>query len=381
MELGRGREARRAYGFDEVAIAPGAITVDPEDVDISTSVSSLNLPLPVISSAMDSVADANFVTVLGRLGGLGVLHLEGLQTRYENPQAAIEEIISADTADAVKTIQRIYTEPIKDELILRRIEEIRKNNVPVAVAAAPANAKRIAQVIGPNKIDIYVIQVTVTTARHISSRFESPCFTDIKELLQAPVLVGNCTSYQAALELMQAGADGLLVGVGPGAACTSRRVLGLGAPQITAIVDVAAARDDYEKMSGTRPSVIADGGMRRGGEVCKAIAAGADAVMIGSPMTGAFEAPGKGWHWGMSTPNAGLPRGTRIHTGSNCSLRELLLGPTSKDDGTRNLTGALRLSMASVGAQNIREMQQAELMIAPAFENEGKTLQRTQGVG
>jgi IMP dehydrogenase len=381
MELGRGRQAIRAYGFDEVAIAPGAVTIDPEDVDISTTLGPLTLPLPVLASAMDAVTDPNFAVALGRLGGLGVLNLEGLHTRYANPQDAIARIASADSKEVIATIQQVYTEPVKDELIGQRIEEIRQGKAPAAVSAAPASANRIAEIIGPDKIDVFVVQVTVTTARHISSRFAPPDFNKIKQLVKAPVIVGNCTGYQAAFELIEAGADGILVGVGPGAACTTRRALGIGVPQITAIVDVAAARDDFERQYGRRPAVIADGGMKRGGDICKAIAAGADAVMIGSPFAAAKEAPGKGYHWGMATANIGLPRGTRIKVGTEAALREILLGPTSRDDGTRNLMGALRLSMGSCGARNLREMQSAELIIAPAFDREGKTAQRTQGVG
>jgi len=381
MELGRGREARRTYGFEEVAIAPGAVTVDPEEVDISTSIGPVKLPLPVLSSAMDAVSDPSFVIALGRLGGLGVLHLEGLQTRYEKPQEAIAEIVVAEPSAVVKVIQRLYAEPIKEELIGRRIKEIREGGVPAAVAVSPGSARRFAEIIGPGQVEVFIVQITVTTARHISSRYEPPCFNTLKEKLQAPVLAGNCVGYQAALELMQAGADGVLVGVGPGAACTTRRALGLGVPQVTAIVDVAAAREAFERQEGRRPVVIADGGMRRGGEVCKAIAAGADAVMLGTPLAAAKEAPGQGCHWGMSTSNPVLPRGTRIHVGTSGTLREILLGPTSRDDGSMNLTGALRLAMGSCGARNLREMQKAELVIAPAFEGEGKAIQRTQGVG
>lgn len=381
MELGRGRETRRTYGFDEIAIAPGAATYDPEDVDISTTIGAVKLSVPVLSAAMDAVTDPSFAIALGRLGGLGVMNLEGLQTRYENPAEALAGIAAAETGAAIKLIQKLYAEPVKDELIGQRIAEIRAGKVPVAVAVSPASARRIAEIIGPNQVDIFVVQVTMTTARHISSRYASPDFKAIKELVKAPILVGNCVNYQAAWELMEAGVDGILVGVGPGAACTTRRVLGIGVPQITAVVDIAAARNDFEKRHGRRPSVIADGGMRRGGEVCKAFAAGADAVMLGSPLAAAKEAPGNGWQWGMSTGNVGLPRGTRIQVSQSCALRELLLGPTSQDDGTRNLFGALRLSMASVGAPNIREMQQAELVIAPSFEGEGKAIQRSQGVG
>jgi len=381
MELGIGRQARRTYGFDEVAIAPGAVTIDPEEVDISTAIGEVKLPLPVLASAMDAVVDPQFAIALGKLGGLGVLQLEGLQARYAEPQKVIAEIIAADAGEAIKLIQRIYSEPVKDDLILRRVQEIRQGGVPVAVAVAPASAKRVAELLGPGKVEVFIIGVTVTTMRHISSRFEPPDFKALKKTLQAPVLAGNCVGYQAALELMEAGADGVLVGVGPGAACTTRRVLGLGVPQITAVVDVGAARDEIEKRTGRRPVVIADGGIKRGGEICKAFAAGADAVMIGSPFAATKEAPGQGWHWGMSTGNVGLPRGTRIKVGTAGTLQELLLGPTSRDDGTMNLFGALRLSMGSCGAQNLREMQKAELVIAPAFEGEGKAAQRIQGVG
>jgi IMP dehydrogenase len=319
--------------------------------------------------------------VLSELGGLAVLHLEGIHCRYEDPTAALDRIASASTEDAIAVIQEVYREPVKDELILRRISELRQKKARVAVSPTPGTARHAAEVIGSGQIDALVIQSTVTTARHLSSRYTSPDFRGLAEMVQAAVFVGNCVSYQAALELMRAGADGVLVGVGPGAACTTRQVLGIGVPQVTAAVDCAAARDDFMRETGKRVPIILDGGMRVGGDIAKAIAAGADAVMIGSPLAAAEEAPGRGYHWGMATSAAGLPRGTRIKVGIAGPMRQILLGPAQKDDGTMNLFGALRLSMASCGARTLLEMQKTEIVVAAALPTEGKSVQRAQGVG
>ena len=381
IEIGRGRKSRQTYGFDDVALVPGATTLDPEDVDLSCELAGIRLSLPVLASSMDSVVDPRSAVALSTLGGLAVLHLQGLQCRYGDPGPVYDRIVSAQPEEAVAVIQEAYQEPTKDDLMRRRVAEMRELGAKVAVSPTPAFAEHAAKTIGPGKIDVLVVQSTVTTARIISSRYANPDFKRLRDLVEAPVFVGNCVSYQAALELMRAGADAVLVGVGPGAACTTRRVLGIGVPQVTAAVDCAAARDDYERESGRRVPVILDGGMRVGGDIAKAVAAGADALMIGSPLAAAEEAPGKGYHWGMATSDIGLPRGTRIHVGVAGPMKQILLGPAKRDDGTMNLFGALRLSMATCGAGTLREMQKTEIVVAPALPFEGKAQQRAQGVG
>ncbi len=381
IEIGRGRKSRQTYGFDDVALVPGATTLDPEDVDLSCDLAGIRLSLPVLASSMDSVVDPRSAVALSTLGGLAVLHLQGLQCRYGDPGPVYDRIVSAQPEEAVAVIQEAYQEPTKDDLMRRRVAEMRELGAKVAVSPTPAFAEHAAKTIGPGKIDVLVVQSTVTTARIISSRYANPDFKRLRDLVEAPVFVGNCVSYQAALELMRAGADAVLVGVGPGAACTTRRVLGIGVPQVTAAVDCAAARDDYERESGRRVPVILDGGMRVGGDIAKAVAAGADALMIGSPLAAAEEAPGKGYHWGMATSDIGLPRGTRIHVGVAGPMKQILLGPAKRDDGTMNLFGALRLSMATCGAGTLREMQKTEIVVAPALPFEGKAQQRAQGVG
>jgi IMP dehydrogenase len=381
VAIGRGRKARQTFGFDDVALVPGAITLDPEDVDLSADIAGLRLELPMLASAMDAVVDPRSAAAMSELGGLAVLHLEGLQCRYEDPDPALERIASAPPEEAVTVLQETYREPLKDELVERRVAELRDKGGRVAVSPTPIFAHRAAEIIGPGKVDLFVVEATVITARHVSSRYQSPDFKRLADMVQAPVLVGNCNSYEAALDLMRAGADGVLVGVGPGAACTTRRVLGIGVPQVTAAADCAAARDDYQRETGKRVPIVLNGGMRVGGDIAKAIAAGADSVMIGSPLAMAEEAPGRGYNWGMSTGHAGLPRGTRIHVGIAGPLKEILLGPARRDDGTMNLFGALRLSMASCGARTLAEMQRTEIIIAPALSSEGKAIQRAQGVG
>lgn len=381
IEIGRGRKGRQTYGFDDVALVPGAVTLDPADVDTTCELAGLKLQLPLFASAMDAVVDVRSAATLSELGGLGVLHLQGLYCRYQDPKPVLDRIASVAPEEAVPVIQEAYREPIKDELILEQVTKLREAGAKVAVSPTPVFAEHAAEVIGPDKIDLFVVQSTVTTAQHISSRYQNPDFKKLSDMVEAPVIVGNCVSYQAALELMRAGANGVLVGVGPGASCTTRRVLGIGVPQITAAADCAAARSDYEHESGKRVPIILDGGMRLGSDIAKAIAAGADAVMIGSPLASAEEAPGGGYHWGMSTSDLGLPRGTRIHVGVAGPMKQILLGPAHRDDGTMNLFGALRLSMACCGARTLREMQQAEMIVAPALRSEGKAQQRAQGVG
>ncbi len=381
VAIGRGRKARHTFGFDDVALVPGVTTLDPEEVDLTCELAGLRLELPVLASAMDAVVDPRSAAVMSELGGMAVLHLEGLQCRYEDPDPVLARIASAAPEEAVTVIQQAYREPLKEELVGRRIAELREKGAKVVVSPTPIFADRAAELIGPGNIDLLVVASTVTTARHISSRYQSPDFRRLADMVQAPVFVGNCVSYEAALDLMRAGADGVLVGVGPGAACTTRRVLGIGVPQVTAAADCAAAREDYQRETGKRVPVILDGGMRVGGDIAKAIAAGADAVMIGSPLAMAEEAPGRGYHWGMATSHMGLPRGTRIHVGIAGPMKEILLGPARRDDGATNLFGALRLSMASCGARTLAEMQRTEIIIAPALSSEGKAIQRAQGVG
>jgi len=381
VEIGRNRVARQTFGFDDVAIVPGALTIDPELVEVGWRLGDLSLPLPIMGASLDALVDPQFAIALGKLGGLAVMNLEGIYTKYEDPYAKIEEIIAADADDAVKHLQAIYRAPVRDDLVLKRINQVKDAGVLCAVSVAPMNAERIAQLVGPGGVDVFAVISTVTTVRHLSERYESPNFTAIKDTVKAPLLIGNCVSYEGARELMEAGADGVFVGVGPGAICTTRRVCGLGVPQITATVDCAAARDDFERLTGCRVAIITDGGIRSGGDICKAIAAGADAVMLGSQLAASAEAPAKGFSWGMATSSPTLPRGTRIQVGTRGTLEEILFGPAKRDDGLMNYIGALRLSMGSVGARTLMEMQQAELVIAPSLPTEGKVEQRAQRVG
>lgn len=381
VEIGRNRTARQTFGFDEIAIAPGAQTIDPELVDVSTRIGDITLSVPILGSALDALSTPEFAIKLGKLGGLAVTFIEGIQAKYDDPQAIIEEIIQADESEVVALIQRIYTAPVRDDLILKRIAEIKAGGVPCAVATTPGNAERIARLLGPGSVDAFAVFATVTTVRHISERYAAPNFRAIKDAIKAPLIVGNCVTYEAAYELMEAGVDAITVGVGPGAICTTRRVCGLGVPQITATADCAAAREDYERLTGRRVAIITDGGIRSGGDICKSIAAGADAVMLGSQLAASLEAPAKGYSWGMATSSPTLPRGTRIHVGTRGSLEEIIHGPAKRDDGLMNYMGALKLSMGSVGARTLREMQQAELVVAPSLPTEGKVEQRTQRVG
>ena len=382
MWIGRGRKARQTYGFDDVALVPGRITVDPEDVDLSWKIGSLERNLPIVASAMDGVVDCEFAIEMGKLGALAVLNLEGLQTKYENPKEKLEEIVRANQQEVTYLLQSIYKEPVKEDLIVRCIERIRMESVPAAVSATPPNAEHFGRIAKEAGVDLFVVQSTVTTTRHISSHYKALNFERFrKEMGDITVIVGNAVQYEACLELMETGIDGILVGVGPGAACTTREVLGIGVPQITATADAAHARDFYYKQSGRYVSVITDGGMRGGGDLCKAIASGADAVMIGSALAKAKEAPGKGYHWGMATPSILLPRGTRIYVGVTATLKEILFGPTHSDDGSHNLVGALKNSMGSCGARTIQEMQMCEMIIASAIRTEGKSHQISQQVG
>ena len=381
MWIGIGRKARRCYGFDEIALVPGSVTINPNEVDTKWKIDDLEFEVPILAAAMDGVVDTKVAIEMSKLGGLAVLNLEGIQTRYENPEEVIEKIVTASPEKATELVQSVYVEPIKEELISRRIEEIKKAGCVAVVSSIPQRAERFGTIAQESGVDIFVVQATVTTKKHISSEYKSLDFEKFCGELSVPVIVGNCVTYEIALELMETGVDGLLVGIGPGAACTTRGVLGIGVPQVTATCDTAAARDFYHKQHGRYVSIITDGGMVSGGDVCKAFACGADAVMVGSAFARAKEAPGKGYHWGMATPDVNLPRGTRIHVETTGSLREILFGPAKVDDGSQNLMGALRTSMGALGAASIREMQRTEIIIAPAIQTEGKVFQTVQKVG
>ncbi len=379
--LGRTRAVRRTYGLDEIALVPASATVDPLDVDLSWSVGSYRFALPFMASAMDSVVDVSVAAALSKLGALGVLNLEGLQTRYEDPEEPLEQIAGAPPEDVVRLTQRLYQQPVKEHLVAARVAAIVDGGGTAVVSITPGAASRLAPVAERARAHIIVIQSTVSTDRHHSSRGRSVPIRDLIAQTEVPVMVGNCVGYDAAMALLEAGAAGLFVGVGPGAACTSRRVLGVGVPQATAIADVAAAREEYYRRSGRYVPVVADGGIAVGGDVAKAIACGADAVMLGSALARAEEAPGRGYHWGMATPHAALPRGTRVKVTRTGTLEQILLGPASTDDGSQNLAEALRTAMGLCGARTIAEMHQAEIIIAPTLGSEGKSLQFSQKVG
>ncbi len=385
MEIGRGKTARRAYGFDDIAIVPSRRTRDPRDIDITWTFSfkgrDYTFPLPVLASAMDGVVDPAFAVTMGKLGGMAVLNLEGIQTRYEDPAPQLDAIASFDKEVATAKMQEIYTEPVKPELITQRVKEIKDGGVLAAASLTPQNVERYIEAALAGGLDILIIQGTVISAEHVSSYDKPLDLNAFVRDLDVPAILGGCCSYQGALHLMRAGAVGVLVGVGPGHACTSRRVLGIGVPQATAIADAAAARMRHLEETGTYAHVIADGGMRTGGDLAKAIAVGADAIMIGSPLASAAEAPGRGYHWGMATFHPDLPRGTRVRAGVKGSLEDILLGPAHENDGTLNLLGGLRTSMSTCGYENLKQFQKAEVMIAPSLQTEGKILQQSQGVG
>ena len=379
--IGRDREARRAYGFDEIALVPGDITVNPDEVDTSLHIGKVRLEIPFLASAMDGVVDAKFAVALGKAGGLGVLNLDGINTRYEKPREVVARIASADPDTATRLLQELYRESTKEHLIAERVSEIKKAKVPTAVSTIPQNAEKYGPVAQEAGCDVFVVQSTVATVKHKATRYKAFDIAKFCSKMKIPIVAGNCVTYSVAMELMEAGVSGLLVGVGPGAACTTRGVLGLGVPQVTATVDCAAARDQYHKRTGRYVPIITDGGMSTGGDICKAFASGCDAVMVGSVFARTKEAPGMGYHWGMATPHQNLPRGTRIHVGVTGSLEEILFGPSRLDDGSQNLVGALKTCMGSVGASNIKEMQLTEIIIAPAIETEGKLFQQAQRIG
>ena len=381
MEIGIGKSGRRAYGFDDIAIVPSRRTRDPEDVDLSWTIDAYTFQLPLIASAMDSVVSPATAIAIGRLGGLAVLNLEGLWTRYSDPAPYYQEIVALEPEKATRRMQEIYQEPIKPRLIGERIAEIRAAGVISAASLTPQRVEEFAPLVVDAGLHLLVVQGTVVSAEHVSTRQDPLNLKDFIRNFELPVIVGGCASYSTALHLMRTGAVGVLVGVGPGAACTTRGVLGIGVPQATAIADAAGARMRHLDEAGRYVHVIADGGMRTGGEIAKAIACGADAVMVGSALAAAREAPGAGWHWGMATFHPSLPRGVRVSVGELGSLEEILLGPAYENDGRRNLFGALRVSMATTGYADLKEFQKAEVMVAPAIQTEGKALQRSQHVG
>ncbi len=382
LQLGHSKVVRRAYGIDEIALVPGGRTVDPEIADTTWHVGGVKREIPIIASAMDGVVDVNMAIELSKLGALGVLNLEGVQTRYEDTSSVFDQITSVDKENFVPLMQKVYSEPIKEILITQRIQEIKSRGGIAAVSATPAAAIRFGETIKSAGADMFFVQATVVSTEHIGPKGRKKL--DLKQLCKEigiPVIIGNCVTYEVALQLMKAGAAGVMVGIGPGAACTSRGVLGVGIPQASAVADCAAARNDFEKETGNYVPIIADGGIVTGGDICKCIACGADAVMIGSPIARAEEAPGRGFHWGMATPSPVLPRGTRIKVGSTGSIKRILQGPALLDDGTHNLLGALKTSMGTLGAQTIKEMQEVEVVVAPSLLTEGKVYQKAQQLG
>jgi IMP dehydrogenase len=381
IEIGIYKSGRQAYGFDDIAIVPSRRTRDPEDVDISWELDAFRFELPLLGAAMDGVVSPAMAIELGRLGGAGVLNLEGLWTRYEDPTPLFDEIRELDDDKATARMQQMYLEPIRLELVTQRIKEIRAAGVVAAASVTPQRTTQLAPACAEAELDLMVIQGTVVSAEHVSKTVEPLNLKRFIREFEIPTIVGGCASYQAALHLMRTGAIGVLVGIGPGNACTTRGVLGIGVPQATAIADVAGARMRHLDETGVYVHVIADGGISKGGDVAKAFACGADAVMIGSPLSSAVEAPARGYHWGMATFHPTLPRGARVRTGVRGSLREILLGPAHENDGRMNLFGALRTAMATCGYETLKEFQKAEVMIAPSLQTEGKQLQRAQGVG
>ncbi|NJM00365.1 MAG: GuaB3 family IMP dehydrogenase-related protein [Synechococcaceae cyanobacterium SM2_3_2] len=382
IQLGIGRTVRRAYGLDEIALCPGARTVDPSLVDTSWTVGSLKRQIPIIASAMDGVMDVKMAVLLSELGAFGVINLEGIQTRYEDPDIILDKIASVGKEDFVPLMQHLYTEPVKPHLIKQRIQEIKARGAIAAASSTPARAVDYGPLVAEAGGDLFLVQGTVVSLHHRAPDGIQPLhLSRLCQDLPIPVAVGNCVTHDVALELMRSGVVMVMVGIGPGAACTSRGVLGVGVPQATAVADCAAARDRFADETGTYVPIVADGGLVTGGDICKSIACGADAVMIGSPIARAAEAPGRGFHWGMATPSPVLPRGTRIRVGSTGSLEEILRGPARLDDGTHNLLGALQTSMSTLGASTLREMQKVEVVVAPSLLTEGKVYQKAQQLG
>jgi IMP dehydrogenase len=374
----RFKELTPSYGFDDVSMVPGDVTVNPDQTDVSLTIGEHKFAIPIIASAMDGVVDPKFAVLFGKLGGLAVMNLEGVQTRYEDAGAVLKDIANASASEVTTLMQKVYSAPISEKLIGERIRQIKKSGVVCAVSITPPNTKKFGPMAKEAGVDILVIQSTVTTARHRSKSYKGLVFSEFKQSIKLPLVVGNTVSFSAATELMKEGIDALLIGVGPGAACTSREVLGVGVPQVTATIESAAARDAFYRESGKYVPVITDGGMKNGGDVCKAIGAGADGIMLGSIFAGAAEAPGYGYHWGMANPHASLPRGTRVKVATGAPLERILFGPSSKTDGTENLVGALKTSMGVCSARTIREMQKVKMVIAPSIKTEGKHFQIAQ---
>ena len=369
------KELERSYGFDEVAIVPGEVTINPEMTSTKMNLGGHSFEAPFIASAMDGAVSPRFAMMMHEMGGLGVLNSEGLYSRYEDPYSVLEEIISMPQAEATQYLQQVYSEPIKDHLIGARVQEIKQSGAVCAVSFTPQNTKRLSPMAVEAGADIVFVQSTVTTARHMSRSYKGLIFSELIKSLKVPVVVGNCVTYNVAIELMETGIEGVLVGVGPGAACTTREVTGVGVPQVTATLECAAAREDYFHRTGRYVSVITDGGIRTGGDVCKSMACGADGVMIGTPFAQTEEAPGRGYNWGMANPNPELPRGTRIKVGTKGTLKQIMYGPTSVTNGTQNLVGALRVAMGMCGAYTIRDFHKAEMVVAPSIKTEGKFFQ------
>ena len=381
LQLGRSRRSRRAYGIDEIALVPGVRTVDPAVTDCSWRIGGVERSVPIIASAMDSVVDVAMASRLWQHGAMGVLNLEGIQTRYDDPAPVLDRIAAVGADGFVPLMQELYSAPVKPELIRQRIAELKGGGF-AAVSTTPAAAIRFGHVVVEAGADLLFVQATVVSTRHQGAPGQQSL--DLASFCRdtpIPVVLGNCVTYEVCLELIQAGAAGVMVGIGPGAACTSRGVLGVGVPQATAVADCATARDDAHRCGGAYVPIIADGGIVTGGDVAKCIACGADAVMIGSPVARASEAPGRGFHWGMATPSPVLPRGTRIRVGATGSLEQILCGPARLDDGTHNLLGALKTSMGTLGARTLAEMRNAEIVVAPALLTEGKVYQRAQQLG
>lgn len=381
QNIGLGKKTRRAYGFDEISLSPGMVTIDPEDVDASVSIGGIKLEIPVFLSAMDSVVDPKMAGLASQLGAGAVLNMQGVWTRYEDAPAVLKQISSVSREEYVPLMQKIYSEPIKKELVSRRIQEIKAAGGKAIGAITPQAATELGPILEQAGVDAILIQSTVVSTQHKSKKHTPLDLKLFCKNSKVPVMVGNCVTYEVALDFMEAGVAAVFVGIGPGAACTSRGVLGVGVPMATTIADCAAARNDFETKTGKYVPIIADGGMATSGDVCKALACGADAVMIGSPFAKASEAPGNGFHWGMATPNATLPRGTRLNVGRNGSLKTILRGPATTDDGSQNFLGAIQLSMSTVGAATIKEMHAVDVIIAPSILTEGKVYQKAQSLG
>ncbi|MEE3716030.1 GuaB3 family IMP dehydrogenase-related protein [Tumidithrix elongata RA019] len=382
IQIGRGKTARRAYGIDEIALVPGNITLDPNVADTYWEIGGIQREIPIIASAMDGVVDVEMAVRLSELGALGVINLDGIQTRYADTAPILDKIASVGVTEFVGLMQQLYAEPVKPELIQKRIREIKDRGAIACASSTPANAEKYGEIAAAAGCDIFFLQSTVVSTTHIAPEgLQSLNLEEFCRKMPIPVVMGNCVTYEVTLQLLNAGAAGILVGIGPGAACTSRGVLGVGLPQATAIADCAAARNDFFKQTGKYVPIIADGGLITGGDICKSIACGADGVMIGSPFARAKEAPGRGFHWGMATPSPVLPRGTRIRVGTTGSIEQILRGPAGLDDGTHNLLGALKTSMGTLGAKTLKEMQQVEVVVAPSLLTEGKVYQKAQQLG